>query len=217
MGRRLLPRVQLQGHHPPGQVIAADVLAADTQCALVQLAQHHMALRRVFGQGQTDTARACTQVQHPGLGHGLQVRQRPIHQYLGVRPRDQHALRDIQRQAVELPLADQVRHRLAGQMALRQAAHLLFHRLRHVQPAIPAQRLPGLPGGAAYQLPGLQRGIGQSCPQELLPHVQIQVVICDRHNTYRFHFLRYFSALSAVLRPAARPRLTRCRYPSPPG
>ena len=143
----------------------------------------------MLGQCQSYAARAGAQVQYPRLGHALQPGQRLLHQHLGVRAGDQHALGDVQRQAVKLPFADEVRHRLARQMTLGQPLHLLLHGSRDVQPAVPAQLLPALAGGAAHQLPGLQRGVSHAGFMEALPQIQIQIVICYRHNTSCYRFL----------------------------
>ena len=91
--------------------------------------------------------------------------------HLRVRPGDQHALGDVQRQTVELPLADEVRHRLAVQMTLRQTAHLLLHRVGHVEPPVAAQLLAAFAGGAADQLPRFQRGVGETGAEELLADI----------------------------------------------
>ena len=50
------------------------------------------------------------------------VRRPALHQHLGVGARDEHVRRDIQRQAVKLPLADEIGHRLARQHAAHTAA-----------------------------------------------------------------------------------------------
>ena len=130
-----------------------------------------MAAGNVLRHGKTDAAGAGAQIQHAGALRLPQALDDGGGQHLRVRAGNEHPLRDVQRQAVELPLADQIRHRLAGQMALHQCAGLPFHRVGNIEPAVPAQLLPALAGGAAHQLPRLQCGGGQPRLMELLADI----------------------------------------------
>ena len=56
-------------------------------------------------------------------------------------------------------------------MTLRQTAHLLLHRVGHVEPPVAAQLLAAFAGGAADQLPRFQRGVGETGAEELLADI----------------------------------------------
>ena len=190
-GRRIGQSVHLQGHHLPAETVAADILAADPQGPLVQLPQHHPCAGDLTGDGQTDAAGAGAQIQHPALRQGPQPRCHVVHQRLRVRTGDQHAFGDVQRQPVELPLPDEVGHRLPRQMAAHQIPRPLLDGRGDIQLPIPHQLAAGLAGGEAHQLTGLQRGGLDACPAESLPDIHIQIVVSSRHNTLRCHILSF--------------------------
>ena len=52
---------------------------------------------------------------------------------LGIGARDEHRGRNVERQTIELPLADEIRHRLARQVALDELARTLLHLGRGVE------------------------------------------------------------------------------------
>ena len=171
--------------------VAADILAADPQGPLVQLPQHHPCAGDLTGDGQTDAAGAGAQIQHPALRQGPQPRYHVVHQRLRVRTGDQHAFGDVQRQPVELPLPDEVGHRLPCQMAAHQILRPLLDGRRDIQLPILHQLTAGLAGGEAHQLTGLQRSGLDACPAESLPDIHIQIVVSSRHNTLRCHILSF--------------------------
>ena len=178
---RPLQGIHRHGDHPARQGVPAGVLAADPQGPVGKLAQYHMGLRGLRCQRQTDAAAAGAQVQHPAVAQGLHIGQRLIHQHLRIRPGNQHLLGDIQRQAVKLPLTDEIRHRLSRQMTGRQLPHPAFQLRRGVQPPVPGQLLPGLVDPEAGQLPGLQGGVDDAALLQFPANIQKQVIICDRH------------------------------------
>ena len=130
-----------------------------------------MAAGDVLGHGKTDAAGTGAQIQYTGRLNALQALDGGGGQHLRVRAGDQHPLRDVQRQAVKLPPADEIGHRLALQMALHQRSGLLLHGVGDVETAGAAQFLPALTGGAAHQFTGLQRGGGQASLVELLANI----------------------------------------------
>ena len=132
-----------------------------------------MGVLHLAGNGQPHAAAAGAQVQHATFLHRAQIGNGLLRQHLGIRAGNQHAFGYIQRQAVKLPLADQIRHRLAVQMALHQLAHLFLHHLRHIQPAVPRQLFAGLAGGIAHQFTGLQCGALQAGIVKNLPDIHI--------------------------------------------
>ena len=60
-----------QGDHTARQTIAADVLAADPQRTLRQLAQHHAGIGTLGRHRKTHAAAAGAQVQHPAFPQRL--------------------------------------------------------------------------------------------------------------------------------------------------
>ena len=178
--------VQLHGCHPAGKAAAADVLAADPQSPVAELPQHHPGVLHLAGDGQAQAAGTGAQVQDPG---GLLLPQPAdggLGQGLRVGPGDQHAFADVQGQAVKLPLADEISHRLPGQTPAGQRPGRLLHLRGRVQRAVPQQ--PGLilSGGEAHQLPGLQGGgLDPRLPQGP-PDIQGQIVVCNSHYQASF-------------------------------
>ena len=110
---------------------------------------------------------------HPAVPKRLYVGDGLLGQHLGVRPGDQHVLGDVQGEAVELPLADEIGHRLPGHAPLHQPPDLGLPLRRGVQAAVPDQLLPALAGAEADQLPGLQGGGLHPALPQLPPDVQI--------------------------------------------
>ena len=135
------------------------------------------------GHRQPHAAAAGAQVQHPGpLPRRLGQQNGPLGQHLGVRAGDEHVPGDVQGQAVELPLPDDVGHRFPGQTPPGQLLHPVLHRLGGVEGQVPEELLPGLVGGKAHQLPGLQLGHLHPVGAQPLPGVQVQVVVGGRHR-----------------------------------
>ena len=120
------------------------------------------------------TQPALPQVLH--VGDGLSG------QDLGVGPGDEDVPGDVQGEAVELPLADEVGHRLPGQAALHQPPDLLLPLGGGVEAAVPGELLPALAGAETDQLPGLQGGGLDAGGPELLADVQVEIVVCDCHR-----------------------------------
>ena len=82
---------------------------------------------------------------------------------------------DVQGQAVKLPLADEIGHRLPGQTPAAPASRTRSSTSGGgIQRAVPAQLLPALAGGEAHQLPGLQRG-GLDPPASAAGHCRISI------------------------------------------
>ena len=71
-----------------------------------------------------------------------------------------------------------------------------------VQSPIPGQLLPALVSAEANQLPGLQRGLLDPCPPQLLADIQIQIVVCRRHNTPHYQKFTIRLSLFHWARPA---------------
>ena len=193
-GWRAVKGIYLPWHDLTGQTAAADVAAADPQRALHQLTQHHVTAGAEFRHRQSHAAASGAQVQHTGLRQSFDEIDGLLRQNLGIGAGDQDVFIDIQIHAAEAPLADQVRQRLARQMAAHQGGSPLLHLLRHVQPSVSQQLLPGLAGGEGHQLPGLQRGGVDAGAVQLLSDIHIQIVICCRHNTNCCRWLSVFPA-----------------------
>ena len=189
---RGLHGVHLQGGHPVGEIVAADILAADPQGSLGQIAQGHPAVRHLAGHRQAHAAGPGTKVQHTASRIRPQKGQGAVHQSLRVCAGNEHLTVDVQGQAVKLPLADEIGHRLPGQVPLHQAADLLLHHRGYIELSVPQELLAGLAGSKAHQLPGLQGGGSYSGQPELLANIHIQIVICNGHNTTCCHFLWKF-------------------------
>ena len=142
---------------------------------------HHPGLGGLGGDGQAHAAAARAEVQHPALPQLLYVGDGLFGQHLGVRPGDEDVLGDVQGEAVELPLADEVGHRLPGHAPLHQPPDLRLPLRGGIQAAVPGQLLPVLAGAEAHQLPGLQGGGLHAALPELAADLQIQVVIGNGH------------------------------------
>ena len=113
------------------------------------------------------------QVQNPGsLPRFPCLEDAPLRQQLGVHPGDEHLPGDIQGQAVELPLPDDVGHRLPRQTALDQLLHPPLHLSRGIEHHIPVELLPCLVRREADNLPGLQLGGLHPRPLQAGPGVQ---------------------------------------------
>jgi len=199
---RLFPGVRLHGHHPGGKAVAADVLAADLQGPVRPLPQHHPGLGHLGRHRQPDAAAAGAQVQHPAFPQGLDIANGLLRQHLRVRPGNQHVPGDVQREPIELPLTDKVCHRLALQMPPHQVPDPVLQLRGGVQSPIPGQLLPALVSAEANQLPGLQRGLLDPCPPQLLADIQIQIVVCRRHNTPHYQKFTIRLSLFHWARPA---------------
>ncbi len=154
---RYAQRVHPDGYRSSGKAIAPDILTADFQGAVVELPQHHMGLRDLRRRRQTQASASRAEVQCPALPQCPEVVNGQFRQKLGIRPWNQHIRGNIQRQAVELPLANDIGHRFPFQMPLQKGLHPVLHLWGRVKIAVPHQFLTALSRGAADQLPGLQR------------------------------------------------------------
>ena len=134
------------GTHPAREAVAPDVLTADLQGPVGPLPQEHPGLGGVGRHRQADAAASGAQVQHTALPQGLYIGDGLLRQHLRVRSGDQHLRRDVQGQAVKLPLPDEVGHRLPLQVARHQ-----------------------LPGPPLQLRRGVQRPVPIELPSRLLP------------------------------------------------
>ena len=107
------------------------------------------------------------------LSGGLSQLDTAFRQKLGIRTGDQNCFADVQRQAVELPFADEVGHRFADEVALHQLHDLGLHLGRHIELCIAEKLLPAFAAAGADQFPGLQLGGGISGISQLVADIQI--------------------------------------------
>ena len=113
----------------------------------------------------------------------------------------EHVPGNIQGQAVELPLPDDVGHRLPRQAAAHQVVHPTLQFAGDVQGHVPVQLLPALVGGVAHQLPGLQLGLLHSGLFQPGAGIQKQIVVGGGH---RFTFVRFDVCMSGQFPGAPR-------------
>lgn len=178
-----LQGVGLNAGHPGVELVAADILLAQPEGRLAHIGQHHPAAWHVGSHRQTHAAAPGAQIQHPRpLSGGPGQQDGPLGQHLGVHPGDQHVGGDIQAQAIELPLPDEVGHRLPGQPPLQQLRQLLLHRVGGIKGHIPVKLLPALAGRTADQLPRLQLGALHAGLSQPLAGIQVEVVVRGRHT-----------------------------------
>ena len=178
-----LQGVGLNAGHPGVELVAADILLAQPEGRLAHIGQHHPAAGHISRHRQTHAAAPGAQIQHPRpLSGGPGQQDGPLGQHLGIHPGDQHVGGDVQAQAIELPLPDEVGHRLPGQPPLQQLRQLLLHRVGGIKGHIPVKLLPALAGRTADQLPRLQLGALHAGLSQPLAGIQVEVVVRGRHT-----------------------------------
>ncbi len=93
--------------------MAPGVLARDRERRGRRVDREHLRVGRRMRDGHCDRARAGAEVDHPA-GAVRQALERKVDEKLGLRPRDQHVVGHLEREAVELAFAREVGHRLTG-------------------------------------------------------------------------------------------------------
>ena len=118
---------------PFGVCLTADVLPADLERLFVIFAEQHARVRQVCRRGKADASAARAEIQNAAGPRAARRVDELCRQHLGIRARDEHRGRNVERQTIELPLADEIRHRLARQVALDELARTLLHLGRGVE------------------------------------------------------------------------------------
>ena len=179
--RGLFPRVDLQACHPRRQAVAADVLSADLERLFVIFAEQHARVRQVCRRGKADASAARAEIQNAAGPRAARRVDELCRQYLGIRARDEHRGRNVERQTIELPLADEIRHRLARQVALNELARILLHLWRGVERAVAHQLLARFCRRGADELARRLRRLLVARAPQLRAQIQIEIIIRRCH------------------------------------
>ena len=171
-----------QALDPRGELQVLCVATRHTQRRLRHVAQRHAGVLDALGDRKADAAAACTQIQNARI---LLQKQRLFDGQLGhdvgIVPRDEHVGRDGQGHVVKIPLAEDVGHRLALEIALDEGFGQLADLLRGVQLAVGDHLLGRLAGGRADQLTGDVGGKLALLRQQGLARIQIQIRVLFYH------------------------------------
>ena len=178
---RLFARVELHARHAPRQIAAADVLPADLQRLVVELAEQHARVRQICRRRKADAAAARAEVQNAAGSRAARRVDELCRQNLCIGARNEHRGRNIERQAVEFPLADQVRHRLARKVALHEPARGPLDLRRGIERAVAHELLARFACRRAHKLARGLRRLLVARALELRAQVQIKVIVCRCH------------------------------------
>lgn len=177
-------RVRFEHEHAVLHAEAVGVLARQPQRPVRQVGREHSGVLDLVRRCDADAARAAAQVENARRNARLRLLDGQLAQLFRVRARNEHGFVYAEGQSVEIPLAQNIRERLAAEHAVAQQTRVIHGRVVEIGVRPADGMVLVRPARERGQLPRGHRGLRVAAVAQPVKQLKIYVI-------YRFcHFYR---------------------------